>query len=51
MKWPLYAPDPDGEFQGPVRRRERFKEVLGEDAAHAGARDAQRDAEALRRPS
>ncbi|WTI75817.1 hypothetical protein OG242_18130 [Streptomyces sp. NBC_00727] len=32
-KWPLYAPDPDSEFQEPVRWRERFKEVLAEDAA------------------
>ncbi|MGW1180404.1 hypothetical protein ACWD7Y_00860 [Streptomyces drozdowiczii] len=31
IKWPLYAPDPDGEFQEPVRWRERFKEVLGEE--------------------
>lgn len=44
IKWPLCAPDPDGEFQEPVRWRERFKEVLGEDAAHVGTRDAQRDA-------
>ncbi|WP_405760540.1 hypothetical protein [Streptomyces sp. NBC_01420] len=44
IKWPLYAPDPDGEFQEPVRWRERFREVQGADAVHAGTRDAQRDA-------